>query len=57
MNKVKFLNWITEARNKALISMPESTKNRVETKAYMQGVISLMDEIKVQVESGKFDTK
>lgn len=57
MDKEKFLKWIATKTDKLLIETPQDMVNSPETKALMRGVIFVMDEIKAQVESGKFDIK
>lgn len=55
MNKRKFIDWIEEKTNIILVDTPQKLIDTAETKAYMQGFIKALDEVKLQVENGKFD--
>lgn len=55
MNKEEFIGWIEEKTNNILVDTPQKFIDNAETKAYMQGFIKALDEIKLQVENGKFD--
>lgn len=55
MDKVKFLKWVEEKTNKILIDTPQKFIDDTETKEFLQGCVTVLDEIKLQVKNGKFD--
>lgn len=55
MNKEKFTKWIEVKVDYLIEHMPKRFIDNKETKAFLQGCIKTMEEIKDQVESGKFD--
>lgn len=56
MDKEKFISWIEEKTNILLVNTPQKFIDNTESKAYMQGFIKALDEIKLQVKNGKFDS-
>ena len=55
MDKEKFIDWLERKINTLLVETPQKFIDDSETKAYIQGTIKTLDEIKLQVENGKFD--
>lgn len=55
INKEKFIKWIEEKTNIILVDTPQKFIDNDESKAYIQGFIKALDEVKLQVESGKFN--
>lgn len=55
MDKEKFVEWIEEKTNFILVNTPQKFIDDAEAKAYMQGFIKALDEVKLQVKNGKFD--
>lgn len=55
MDKEKFINWLSEKTNCIIVNATDEQLRNTETKAYLKGAVTTMEEIKAQVESGKFD--
>ena len=55
MDKDKFIKWLSEKTNCIIINTTDNELENKESKAYLQGSVTVMEEIKAQVESGKFD--
>lgn len=55
MDKEKFISWIEEKTNIILVNTPIKLIDNDESKIYMQGFVTALDEIKLQVKNGKFD--
>ena len=55
MDKNTFVQWICEKINIIMATATDEQLENKEAKAYLQGAITVMEEIKAQVESGKFD--
>lgn len=54
MDRNKFINWIEEKTDKVLVNVPQTFIDDPETRIYIKGFIDALDEIKLQVVSGKF---
>ena len=55
MDKDKFIKWLSEKTNCIIINTTDKELENKETKAYLQDSVTVMEEIKSQIESGKFD--
>lgn len=55
MDKDKFIDWLSEKTNCIIVNITDEHIKNKETKAYLKGSITIMEEIKAQVKSGKFD--
>lgn len=55
MNKEKFVQWLEVKTIEILTTVPSHLLEDKESKAYIRGIVTAMDEIKLQVNSGKFD--
>ena len=55
MDKDKFIKWL-EVKHKAIVaSCTDEHLNNPEVKSHVRGMLVTMEEIKKQVENGKFD--
>lgn len=55
MDKEKFIEWLKEKNHSIISNATTEEISNKETRAFLRGSIVVMDEIKTQVESGKFD--
>lgn len=55
MNKEKFVQWLENKTTKILTTMPSHLLEYEESRAYVRGVLTVIDEIKLQVNNGRFD--
>ena len=55
MNKEKFVQWLEVKTIQILTTIPSHLLEDKEGKAYIRGIVTAMDEIKLQVNNGKFD--
>lgn len=55
MNKEKFVQWLEVKTIEILTITPSNLLEDKEGKAYIRGIVTAMDEIKLQVNNGKFD--
>lgn len=55
MDKEKFVKWLEVKTNEILTTVPSHLLEDKEGKVYIRGIVTAMDEIKLQVNNGKFD--
>lgn len=55
MNKEKFIEWLTAKENVILTKTPDRVLQAPEQIAFARGAVVTLQELKKQVESGKFD--
>ena len=55
MNKDEFIKWLSEKTNCIIINTTDKELENKESKAYLQGSVTVIEEIKSQVKNGKFD--